>query len=105
MTDAALKGKAVFESDSAGCLTCHHGKFHTDGQIHDVNTGDDEDVYQGYNTPSLLGVYRKVRFLHDGRVKTLKAVLTEDHAPEKVGGTRPLKSDELENLIEYLKSL
>jgi len=105
LTAAALKGKAVFESDSAGCLTCHYGKYHTDGQIHDVNTGEDEDAYQGYNTPSLLGVYRKVRFLHDGRVKSLRGVLTEDHSPEKVAGTRPLKSDELENLIEYLKSL
>ena len=104
-TAAAIRGKEIFESESAGCLTCHHGKYFTDGEIHDVNTGEDEDAYQGYNTPSLLGVYRKVRFLHDGRFKSLEAMLSEDHSPEKVAGSRALNSEELTDLIEYLKSL
>ena len=52
-----------------------------------------------------MGVYRKVRLLHDGRMKSLEATLTEDHAPDKVAGTRPLKESELADLVEYLKSL
>ncbi|MBA62796.1 MAG: hypothetical protein CMJ76_10580 [Planctomycetaceae bacterium] len=105
LTAAANRGKNVFESDVAGCLQCHKGQYFTDGEIHDVGTGEDDDAYDGYNTPSLVGVYRKVRLLHDGRVKSLEAVLTEDHSPEHVAGTRPLKQDELLDLIEYLKSL
>lgn len=105
LTESASRGKAIFESDFAGCNQCHSGKFYTDGQIHDVGTGEDEDAYPGFNTPSLVGVYRKVRFLHDGRMKSLEATLTEEHAPDKVAGTRPLKESELADLVEYLKSL
>ena len=73
--------------------------------MHDVGTGDEEDAYQGFNTPSLVGVYRKVRLLHDGRVKSLQGVLTDEHSPENVAGTRALEPNELEDLIEYLRSL
>ena len=102
---AAVRGKLVFESRQAGCATCHSGEYFTDGKIHDVGLGSDEDRYEGYNTPSLRGVYRKVRFLHDGRAKSLQAVLTEDHAPDKVAGEGPLSPSQLADLVEYLKSL
>ena len=105
LTSDAIRGRQVFESEIAGCTDCHNGPYLTDGEIHDVGTGEEDDAYQGFNTPSLLGVYRKVRFLHDGRVKSLEAVLTEDHSPEKVSGTRALKQNEIRDLIQFLKSL
>ncbi len=105
LTSDAIRGRQVFESEIAGCTDCHNGPYLTDGEIHDVGTGEEDDAYQGFNTPSLLGVYRKVRFLHDGRVKSLEAVLTEDHSPEKVSGTRALKQTEIRDLIQFLKSL
>ena len=104
-SDAARRGKSIFESHSAGCAACHSGPHFTDGKIHDVGLGSDEDEYDGYNTPSLLGVYRKVRFLHDGRAKSLEAVLTDHHSPDKVAGERPLSEEELADLVAYLKSL
>lgn len=105
LSDAAQRGRSIFESHSAGCATCHTGSYFTDGQIHDVGLGSEEDEYEGYNTPTLLGVYRKVRFLHDGRAKTLEEVLTDYHSPEKVAGERPLSEEERADLIAYLKSL
>lgn len=105
LTEAAGRGKQVFESSKAGCANCHRGPYFTDGKIHDVGLGSDEDRYQGFNTPTLLGVYRKVRLLHDGRSKTLEDVLTGDHAPEQVAGEGPLSQQDLADLIEYLKSL
>ena len=105
LTDAANRGKAVFESAKAGCASCHRPPYFTDGKVHDVGLGSHEDRYDGFNTPTLLGVYRKVRFLHDGRAKSLEEVLTGDHAPEKVAGENPLSPRELADLIEYLKSL
>jgi len=104
-TAAALRGKQVFESDKAACANCHSGPNFTDGKIHDVGLGSDDDRYQGFNTPSLLGIYRKVRFLHDGRAKSLEKVLTGDHAPENVAGEGPLTEQELADLVEYLKAL
>ncbi|MCA9146210.1 MAG: hypothetical protein KDB05_25650 [Planctomycetales bacterium] len=104
-SDAALRGKQVFESRHAACANCHSGEYFTDGKIHDVGLGSDEDRYDGFNTPSLRGVYRKVRFLHDGRAKSLEEVLTDEHAPEKVAGEASLSSSQLSDLVEYLKSL
>ena len=105
LSQAAQRGKTVFQSEAAACASCHSGKYFTDGGIHDVGLGSDEDEYDGFNTPMLIGLYRKVRFLHDGRAKTLEEVLTEYHSPEKVSGTRALKDEEVSDLIEYLKSL
>lgn len=105
LSEAAARGKAVFRSTAAGCADCHYGPHFTDGEIHDVGLGRDSDRYQGYNTPSLVGVYQKVRLLHDGRAKSLEEVLTGAHAPEDVAGERKLTDQELADLVAYLKSL
>lgn len=105
LSEAAERGRAVFESETAGCSTCHRGELFTDGQIHDVGLGSDKDVYQGFNTPMLLGTYRKTRWLHDGRARSLEEVLSGPHDPAKVTGLGPLSPQELADLVEYVKSL
>ncbi|UUO06387.1 c-type cytochrome [Blastopirellula sp. J2-11] len=101
---AVARGKAIFFSDKAACSSCHAGESMTDGQMHDVGTGHRRDRFDGYNTPSLLGVYSKVRLLHHGRARTLEDVLTEYHAPENVAGEK-LTDQETRDLVEYLKTL
>jgi DNA-binding beta-propeller fold protein YncE/mono/diheme cytochrome c family protein len=103
--DAVRRGAALFASDRAACATCHSGERFTDGQIHDVGTGGPNDVYQGYNTPSLLGVGKRVRLLHDGRARSLEQLLTGAHSPEKVSDQPPLTAEELADLVAYLRSL
>jgi mono/diheme cytochrome c family protein len=105
LTEAALRGREIFESSKAGCAECHTGEHLTDGLIHDVGLGSPEDHYEGYNTPSLNGVYRKVRLLHSGRAKSLERVINDLHSPEKVAGESPLTAQETADLIAYLKSL
>jgi DNA-binding beta-propeller fold protein YncE len=105
LSPAAQRGQAIFESARAGCVQCHCAPHYTDGQIHDVGLSSPRDRYQGFNTPSLRGVYLKVKFLHDGRADTLHEVLTGPHAPDKVAGTSPLTPQELDDLIAYLRSL
>jgi len=105
ISEAARRGEKVFKGAKANCIACHSGPYYTDGKIHDVGLGAPTDHYQGYNTPSLLNVYRKVKLLHDGRGKSLEQVLTEDHNPEKVTGKGALSDDELRDLVEYLKTL
>lgn len=105
LSEAAERGKAVFESRKAGCANCHHGPHLTDGQIHDVGLGSPNDRYEGYNTPSLRGVYRKVRLLHHGRARSLEQVVGELHRPESVAGEGKLTEQETADLIAYLKSL
>ncbi|MEO8268989.1 MAG: hypothetical protein ABI557_04665, partial [Aureliella sp.] len=76
-----------------------------DGQVHDVGLGGESDRYKGFNTPSLVGVYQKVRLLHDGRAKSLRDVLTKWHTPGEVGGGAELTDEQLDQLIAYLKTL
>ena len=95
----------MFNSEKAGCANCHRGPEFTDGEIHDVGLGSPKDVYPGYNTPSLRGVYRKVRLLHHGRAASIADVLHELHAPQNVTGKGELSADELADLVEYVKSL
>jgi DNA-binding beta-propeller fold protein YncE len=105
LSESALRGKQVFESRQAACANCHTGEYFTDGKIHDVGLGSEDDRYEGFNTPSLRGAYRKVRFLHDGRAKSLEEVLIDEHSPEKVAGESPLSASQLADLVDYLKSL
>ncbi len=105
LTAAALRGKHIFESAKAGCASCHTGRYFTDGKIHDVGLGSPDDQYQGFNSPSLLGVYRRVRLLHHGRAKSLEELLTDLHAPSKVAGESDLSEAKRKDLIAYLKSL
>ncbi|MBC7817570.1 MAG: c-type cytochrome [Planctomycetaceae bacterium] len=102
---AMERGKLLFESSRTGCASCHSGPYFTDGQIHDVGLGSPRDRYSGFNTPSLRGVYARVKLLHDGRVDSLADLLTGPHAPEKVAGSGKLTADEVDDLVAYLKSL
>lgn len=105
LTEAQKRGESVFRNTRANCSKCHNGEQFTDNRIHDVKTGARNDVYKGYNTPSLIGVGDRIRWLHDGRAKTLEDVLTGVHAPERVTENGPLTPEERADLIEYLKAL
>ncbi|MEZ6135342.1 MAG: hypothetical protein R3C53_10575 [Pirellulaceae bacterium] len=105
LSAAAMRGKLLFESAEVGCSQCHAGERFSDGLIHDVGLGSESDKYEGYNTPSLIGAYRKVRYLHDGRAKTLERVLTKYHRSDEIGGGQELDDSQIADLIEYIKSL
>jgi DNA-binding beta-propeller fold protein YncE len=105
LSPAAERGQRVFASDRARCAQCHSGPMATDGEIHDVGLGEKRDRYDGYNTPSLVGVHNRVRLLHDGRARTLEEVLTGDHSPPRASGGEALTPEELADLVAYLKML
>jgi hypothetical protein len=114
LSPAAERGKAVFFSKEVGCATCHSGPYYTDSslqkpfKLHDVGTGGDdptEKMGPKYDTPTLLGVYRTPPYLHHGKAKTLRDVLTTCNKEDKHGKTSHLKAGEIDDLVEFLKSL
>jgi YVTN family beta-propeller protein len=105
LTEEAQRGEMVFNSSRAACSTCHGGPEFTDGKIHTTGLEEPEDVYKGYNPPSLRGLYDHDPYLHDGRAATLSEVLTDAHSPDVVSGSPALTEQELNDLIAYLKSL
>ena len=56
-------------------------------------------------TAPLWGLRFEQTFLHDGRAKTLKDVLTTCNKDDKHGKTSHLKANELDDLVEFLKAL
>jgi len=104
-TDAVKRGEAVFRSEKADCKRCHSGPYFTDNKIHTTGLEERGDAYKGYNTPSLIGVFDRPRLLHDGRAHSLEEVLTKYHKPDDLVGQGELTTEELADLIAYLKSL
>jgi cytochrome c peroxidase len=105
LSAAAERGKQVFESAAANCASCHTGPYFSDGGVHDVGLGSAYDKYEGFNTPSLLNVANRARYLHHGRALSLDDLLGDLHSPAKVSNTRELTSQERADLATYLESL
>lgn len=105
LSEAARRGEQIFKSDRAACARCHSGQYFTDGKVHDVGLGAPGDVYKGFNPPTLLGVYDRMLYLHDGRARTLEEVLKGAHTVKAVSGNDDLSDSELRDLLEYLRSL
>jgi cytochrome c peroxidase len=114
LTDAARRGKDIFFSAETKCATCHSGPMYADSQPgptppkHDVGTGLDdpgEKIGPAYDTPSLLGVYRTAPYLHHGKAQTLEEILTTCNKDNRHGTTSHLSSEQVADLVEFLKSL
>lgn len=113
LSPAARRGQTLFHSERLRCAVCHTGPFYTDSRPdkpvkHDVGTvGDDptEKLGKEFDTPSLLGVYRTAPYLHHGRATTLRDVLTTANPDDRHGATSGLQPQELDDLVEFLKSL
>jgi len=105
LSESATRGEMIFQGTKASCAHCHPAPLFTDGAIHDVGLGSANDAYEGYNTPSLRGIYDRTHFLHDGRARTLEEVLSGPHNPASVTGMGELSDAEMQDLLAYLKSL
>jgi hypothetical protein len=113
LTPEAERGRTLFFSETVGCAKCHAGPYYTDSSLkkpfnlHDVGTGDDPREKMGpkFDTPTLLAVYRTGPYLHDGRAKTLRDVLTTANKEDRHGKTSHLSAAEVDALVAFLKSL
>ena len=114
LSEPAQRGKQLFFSKAVGCAECHSGPYYTDSslkkpfRLHDVGTGKDdpgEKIGPRYDTPTLLGAYRTAPYLHHGKAKTLRDVLTTCNREDRHGKTSHLAAKEIDALVEFLKSL
>ena len=116
LSEAARRGREVFFNETVGCAKCHSGPLYSDSQpgavssfrLHDVGTGEDDPTElmgPKYDTPTLLGVYRTAPYLHHGRAKTLRDVLTTFNRGDRHGKTSHLSERQIDDLAEFLKAL
>ncbi|MBT3202128.1 MAG: hypothetical protein HN350_19670 [Phycisphaerales bacterium] len=105
LSPRAQKGQAIFESRKAKCSACHPGPLFTNLASYDVGTRVEIDRTGKFDTPSLVEQWRSAPYLHHGRAVTLRDVLTKFNVGDKHGRTSHLAPNEIDALVEYLKSL
>lgn len=115
LTHAQLLGKEIYERtrDKSGneiptinrCVTCHPAPYFTNRQMVDVGTLAATDDSILFDVPHLNNVFASAPYLHDGRAATLEEIWTVYGKTEQHGAVNDLTKTELNELIDYLKSL
>ena len=67
LSDKAKEGRKVFEK--LKCGECHSGPYYTDMKMHRI--GEDIEFEKGWDTPTLIEVWRTAPYLFDGRAATM----------------------------------
>jgi len=115
LTPAQERGKAIFErtryrdgrpiSETNQCAFCHSGRKYTNQKLADVGTGKATDRSPLIDTPHLPDVAYSAPYLHDGSARSLEEIWTVFNAKDTHGVSNDLTKDELNDLIEYLRTL
>ena len=115
LTPAQERGKAIFERakykggkpipESNQCTTCHSGPKYTNQHQVDVGTGKSTDRSPVLDVPQLSNVAYSAPYLHDGSARSLEEIWTVFNPKDTHGVSNDLTKDELNDLIEYLKTL
>jgi len=115
LTPAQERGKAIFlrtkRKDGTDipvelqCFVCHSGPYYTNQGPADVGTKKPTDRSGDIDVPQLTNVVYSAPYLHDGSARTLEEIWTVFNPEDKHGVTNDLTKDELNDLIEFLKTL
>ncbi|HLJ50701.1 MAG TPA: beta-propeller fold lactonase family protein [Bryobacteraceae bacterium] len=115
LTPAQERGKAIFERtrrkdgapipESNQCPVCHSGRHYTNQQLADVGSGKSTDRSPMIDVPQLTNIALTAPYLHDGSARSLEEIWTVFNPKDTHGVTNDLQKDELNDLIEYLKTL
>ena len=114
MTPAQERGLALFTRgvDKFGkpipelnrCSYCHSGPKGTNQKLFDVGTRKSTDNSGLLKSAPLTGIALTAPYLHDGSAQTLEEIWTVFNPDDKHGRTNDLTKDELNDLIEYLRT-
>jgi cytochrome c peroxidase len=126
LSEAALRGEALFFSNRAGCGNCHTGANLTDEQFHNLGAGMDllnldpgrmqvtgsASDSGAFKTPSLRNVARTPPYMHNGQFRELEQVIEfldqGGHPNDRLSPLiRPLHltRQEKSDLVEFLHCL
>ncbi|MGO9402366.1 MAG: beta-propeller fold lactonase family protein [Terriglobales bacterium] len=115
LTPAQERGKAIFERTTYKtgrpipltnqCAYCHSGPKYTNQKQVDVGTGKSTDRSPVLDVPHLRNVAYSAPYLHDGSARSLEEIWTVFNPKDTHGVSNDLTKDELNDLVEYLKTL
>jgi YVTN family beta-propeller protein len=114
LTAAQERGEAIFKRSvdrfkkpiplENQCSYCHSGPKGTSQRSFDVGTKRPTDQSELLDTPQLANVAMTAPYLHDGSAQTMEEIWTIYNPEDKHGRTNDLTKDELNDLIEYLRT-
>jgi YVTN family beta-propeller protein len=115
LTAAQERGKAIFERTKTKrgaaipqenqCGYCHSGAKYTNTKLADVGSGKPTDRSPMIDVPQLPNVAYYGPYLHDGSARSMEEIWTVFNPHDTHGVTNDLQKDELNDLIEYLRTL
>jgi len=97
---AALRGKALFESADVGCTQCHSGLKLTDNRTVAIDSAASK-----LQVPSLVAIGYRAPFMHNGCAATLAARFDPACGGNQHGNTATLSDLQRGDLVAYLESL
>jgi YVTN family beta-propeller protein len=104
LTSSQERGKEIFFKKN--CDTCHTPETHYTARISaDVGTASKYDTSGLFDIPQLDRVYERPPYLHDGEALSLEEIWTKYNASDKHGVTSDMSKEQLNDLVEYLKTL
>jgi len=113
-TPAQERGQAIFErsvdkfkkpiEEYNRCSYCHSGPKGTNHKLFDVGTRKPTDNSALLKSAPLASIALHAPYLHDGSARTLEEIWTVYNPDDKHGRTNDLTKDELNDLIEYLRT-
>ncbi len=116
LTDTQARGEAIFFRTKTNdgslippkdrCYTCHAPVSHyTSRVLMDVGTSTRYDTIQAFDVPQLEGVSMKPPYLHNGEAQNLEEIWTKFNNDDRHGITSDMNKVQLNDLIEFLKTL
>jgi YVTN family beta-propeller protein len=117
LTEAQRRGKLIFERSRTNdgreippegrCVNCHFPPYFTDRTLRDVGTKHplDTQAMAKIDVPHLNNIYDSAPYLHNGMADTLEEIWTVHNPNDTHGYTNDMTKDQLNDLIEYLKTL
>ena len=98
LSQKAKAGRKVF--DKLNCGWCHNGPYFTDMKMHRI--GENIEFEKGWDTPTLIEVWRTAPYLFNGAAATLDEVFTIfKHGIEN----HKVSPKEIDAMVEYINSL
>jgi len=87
------------------CVTCHFPPLFTNRTRQNIGTNMKYDRESEFDVPHLNNIYDSAPYLHNGIAPTLEEIWTTFNPYDQHGVTNDMTKDQLNDLIEYLKTL
>lgn len=116
LTESEERGRAIFfRAQTNGgklipmgdrCYFCHPPASHYTARVRmNVGTSTKYDNIKAFDIPQIEGVYMRAPYLHNGEAQSLEDIWTKFNPDDQHGITSDMNKAQLNDLIEYLKTL